>query len=140
MPSIQRDDPAQHLDEIGPRRRIPDMTDTPGTDGAPTATPEAADAADAALAAELATGAGELLLKVRAEIGFGDGPYLKDAGDRRADDYLLDRLAAERPDDAVLSEEGKGEAGRIGTARLAADRVWIIDPLDGTREFGEDGL
>jgi 3'(2'), 5'-bisphosphate nucleotidase len=43
-------------------------------------------------------------------------------------------LAQHRPDDAVLSEEGKDDA-----ARLAARRVWIVDPLDGTREFGEAG-
>ncbi|THV28668.1 inositol monophosphatase family protein [Glycomyces paridis] len=106
---------------------------------APTATPAAADAADAGFAADLATGAGELLLKLRTELGFGDARALKDAGDRVADDYLLGRLAAERPRDAVLSEEGRGEQGRIGTERLEADRVWIIDPLDGTREYSEEG-
>jgi 3'(2'), 5'-bisphosphate nucleotidase len=118
------------------------MHDAPGSasaTGAPTATPQAAEAADVAFAAELATGAGELLLKLRDELGFADPKALKAAGDRRADDYLLGRLAAERPGDAVLSEEGKGESGRIGTARLDADRVWIIDPLDGTREYSEAG-
>ncbi|MCD0442656.1 3'(2'),5'-bisphosphate nucleotidase CysQ [Glycomyces sp. A-F 0318] len=107
--------------------------------GVPTASPEAAAPADTAFAAELATGAGELLMKLRAELGFADPRALKDTGDRRADDYLLGRLAAERPGDAVLSEEGEGETGRVGTARLDADRVWIIDPLDGTREFAEEG-
>jgi 3'(2'), 5'-bisphosphate nucleotidase len=118
------------------------MHDAPGSasaTGAPTATPQAAEPADVAFAAELATGAGELLLKLRAELGFADPKALKAAGDRQADDYLLGRLAAERPDDAVLSEEGKGESGRVGTARLDADRVWIIDPLDGTREYSEAG-
>ncbi|THV42871.1 3'(2'),5'-bisphosphate nucleotidase CysQ [Glycomyces buryatensis] len=118
------------------------MHDAPGSasaTGAPTATPQAADAYDVGFAAELAHGAGELLLELRDELGFDDPKALKAAGDRRADDYLLGRLAAERPGDAVLSEEGKGEQGRVGTARLDADRVWIIDPLDGTREYSEAG-
>ncbi|HEU5129509.1 MAG TPA: 3'(2'),5'-bisphosphate nucleotidase CysQ [Glycomyces sp.] len=109
------------------------------SEGTPTATPEAAAAEDAAFAAELAAGAGELLRGLRDELGFDDPRALKDAGDTRADAYLLGRLAAERPDDAVLSEEGEGESGRVGTARLDADRVWIIDPLDGTREYAEAG-
>ncbi|GAB3222043.1 3'(2'),5'-bisphosphate nucleotidase CysQ [Glycomyces halotolerans] len=115
------------------------MNDAPASDGAPTATPQSASPDDVRLASELATGAGELLLKLRDELGFADPRALKDAGDRRADDYLLGRLAAERPDDAVLSEEGTGESGRIGTERLDADRVWIVDPLDGTREYAEAG-
>src|SRR5699024_5776042 len=105
----------------------------------PTATPDAASPQDTAFAAELATGAGALLLELRDRLGFGDPRALKAAGDAEADDHLLGRLAADRADDAVLSEEGRGESGRIGTARLAADRVWIIDPLDGTREYSEDG-
>src|SRR6185295_18043873 len=55
-----------------------------------------------------------------------------DEGDLRANDLLLERLAAERPADAVLSEESADDP-----ARLDAERVWIIDPLDGTREFTE---
>ncbi|SDD32939.1 3'(2'),5'-bisphosphate nucleotidase CysQ [Glycomyces harbinensis] len=113
--------------------------DSASSIGVPTATSAAASAFDVGLAAELAAGAGELLVKLRAELGFADRRALKDAGDRLADDYLLGRLAAERPGDAVLSEEGKGEQGRVGTERLGADRVWIIDPLDGTREFSEEG-
>jgi 3'(2'), 5'-bisphosphate nucleotidase len=139
---ISRDGIAQHLDADGPQRRLTGMHDAPGSasrTGVPTATPEAAAPADAALAASLATGAGELLLQIRAELGFADSRALKSAGDLRANDFLLGRLAAERPGDAVLSEEGKGEAGRVGTERLAADRVWIIDPLDGTREYSEEG-
>lgn len=89
---------------------------------------------DHRLAAELATGAGELLVALRAELhGRGvDGKELKDAGDRRSHEYLVERLASDRPGDGVLSEEGKDDLGR-----LEAERVWIIDPLDGTREFGE---
>ena len=142
VPPISRDHIAQHLDGIGPQRRLTGMHDAPGSassTGAPTATPAAASPDDVAFAAELARGAGELLLELRAELGFADPKALKAAGDREANDYLLGRLGAERPGDAVLSEEGKGESGRIGTARLDADRVWIIDPLDGTREYAEAG-
>lgn len=85
---------------------------------------------DAALAAELAADAGELLLAVRDEVGFYDPIDLGDAGDKRANSLILDRLRVERPDDAVLSEEAVDDL-----KRLRADRVWIIDPLDGTREF-----
>ncbi len=93
-----------------------------------------ADAADHELAAELARRAGEVLLTVRAELtGAGaSGADLKDTGDRRAHELLMALIAAARPNDAVLSEEGKDDKARLG-----ADRVWIIDPLDGTREFGE---
>ena len=85
---------------------------------------------DAALAADLAEEAGRLLLRVREEVGH-DFPYaLGDAGDVRANALILRRLREERPDDAVLSEEAHDDL-----KRLHADRVWIIDPLDGTREF-----
>ncbi|BDB42227.1 MULTISPECIES: 3'(2'),5'-bisphosphate nucleotidase CysQ [Mycobacterium] len=94
----------------------------------------AADLTDAALAAELAAEAGELLLAVREEVGF-DYPWeLGDAGDRRANSLILRRLAAARPGDAVLSEEAHDDL-----VRLKSDRVWIIDPLDGTREFSTRG-
>lgn len=85
---------------------------------------------DAALAADLAEEAGRLLLSVREEVGFDFPPALGDAGDVRANALLLRRLRAERPGDAVLSEEAYDDLKRLG-----ADRVWIIDPLDGTREF-----
>ncbi len=61
-----------------------------------------------------------------------EGRELKDAGDAAAHELLVRLLAEHRPDDAVLSEEASDDK-----ARLAADRVWIIDPLDGTREFSE---
>ncbi|NMN98965.1 3'(2'),5'-bisphosphate nucleotidase CysQ [Nocardiaceae bacterium YC2-7] len=87
---------------------------------------------DARLAAELAAEAGELLLLLRdAEAGTIDGRELGRKGDNASNVLLLDRLAAERPDDAVLSEESADDK-----ARLTADRVWIIDPLDGSREYG----
>lgn len=90
--------------------------------------PDAAD--DHVLAAWLATVAGERLLQVRQE-GLS-GKELKDAGDRAAHELLMDLLARHRSEDAVLSEEGKDDP-----VRLRADRVWIVDPLDGTREFSE---
>lgn len=85
---------------------------------------------DAELAADLAEEAGRLLLAVREEIGHDFPPALGDAGDVRANALLLRRLRAERPGDAVLSEEAHDDL-----KRLRADRVWIIDPLDGTREY-----
>jgi 3'(2'), 5'-bisphosphate nucleotidase len=96
--------------------------------------PAAEDMTDAALAADLAADAGELLLKVRDEVGFGQPWALGDAGDSLANALLLRRLRAERPDDAVLSEEAHDDL-----VRLKSDRVWIIDPLDGTREFSTRG-
>ena len=59
---------------------------------------------------------------------------LRKQGDRRSHELLVTELAVRRPQDAVLSEEGRDDP-----ARLSADRVWIVDPLDGTREFGEPG-
>jgi 3'(2'), 5'-bisphosphate nucleotidase len=85
---------------------------------------------DDRLAAELAERAGVLLLELRAE--GGDPADLRKAGDRLSHEFLAAELAARRPGDAVLSEEGRDDP-----ARLSADRVWIVDPLDGTREFGE---
>ncbi|RAV12004.1 3'(2'),5'-bisphosphate nucleotidase CysQ [Mycolicibacterium sp. GF69] len=86
------------------------------------------------LAAELATAAGKLLLDVRAELADATVAERKAAGDKRSHDFLMESLAAERPDDVVLSEEGADNP-----ARLTAGRVWIVDPLDGTREFSELG-
>ncbi|MEU1951484.1 3'(2'),5'-bisphosphate nucleotidase CysQ [Nocardia rhamnosiphila] len=79
---------------------------------------------DHTLAAILAGEAGELLLGIR-ELGGA-------VGDRRSDNFLLGRLAAERPADAVLSEESPDDGDRVRQSR-----VWIVDPLDGTREYGE---
>lgn len=92
------------------------------------------DLTDAELAGDLAADAGKLLLQVRAEIGFDQPWTLGEAGDRQANSLLLRRLQAERPGDAVLSEEAHDDL-----ARLKSDRVWIIDPLDGTREFSTPG-
>jgi 3'(2'), 5'-bisphosphate nucleotidase len=85
---------------------------------------------DHQLAEWLATIAGQRLVEVRGE-GL-EGRELKDAGDLAAHELLVELLHRHRPDDAVLSEEGRDDK-----ARLTARRVWIIDPLDGTREFSE---
>ncbi len=74
------------------------------------------------------------MLRLREEMGFDDPTALRKAGDRRSHELLAAELATARPDDAVLSEEGSDDL-----ARLDADRVWIVDPLDGTTEFGEEG-
>ncbi len=87
---------------------------------------------DDRLARDLASEAGRLLLALRAE--GGEPAALRQAGDRKSHEFLAARLAELRPEDAVLSEEGRDDLGR-----LSADRVWIVDPLDGTREFGEPG-
>ena len=89
---------------------------------------------DAQLAARVAGEVGGLLLHLRAEPPTGGPDALRAAADRAADDLAHDLLRATVPDDVVLSEESP-DPGR----RLAADRVWIVDPLDGTREFGEPG-
>jgi 3'(2'), 5'-bisphosphate nucleotidase len=85
---------------------------------------------DHALAAWLASTAGQRLLEVRE--GGLVGRELKDAGDRAAHELLVALLAQHRPADAVLSEEGLDDK-----RRLDSHRVWIVDPLDGTREFSE---
>jgi 3'(2'), 5'-bisphosphate nucleotidase len=90
------------------------------------------DASDDILASQLAGQAGQLLLSLRA--AGGEPAALRAAGDRQSHEFLLAELSRLRPGDAVLSEEGADDP-----ARLAARRVWIVDPLDGTREFGEPG-
>ncbi len=86
----------------------------------------AADTTDARLARDIADAAGALLLRIQAD--GADGAR----GDREANRLILDLLRAARPADPVLSEESVDDP-----ARLAARRVWIVDPLDGTREFAE---
>ena len=89
---------------------------------------------DHEVATRLATEAGQLLLAVREELADATAAERKAAGDKRSHDCLMEALARERPDDAVLSEEGVDDP-----VRLSAQRVWIVDPLDGTREFSELG-
>lgn len=89
---------------------------------------------DHRLAAEVASEAGVILTELRARLTAEgvDQKTLKDEGDQAAHRYIMKALEAARPDDAILSEEGVDNP-----ARLSADRVWIVDPLDGTREFSE---
>jgi 3'(2'), 5'-bisphosphate nucleotidase len=82
-------------------------------------------------AAEIARTAGELLMGLRVESGLSDRT-LADLGDRQSDELIQELLARRHPGDAVLSEESSDDP-----ARLAAPRVWIVDPLDGSREYGE---
>ena len=90
---------------------------------------------DAEIAAQAASLAGELLLQLRhgaATDTATDSEALRTAGDRDANRAIMKLLANERPEDSLLSEEAADDP-----RRLIAERVWIIDPLDGTREFGE---
>lgn len=87
---------------------------------------------DHRVARQVAAEAGELLLGIRRRQLPPD--ELKDEGDRRSHALILERLGQLRPHDAVLSEEGADDR-----RRLEASRVWVVDPLDGTREFGEPG-
>ncbi len=105
------------------------MDDSNVADGAP--------GDDAALASDLAVRAGALLQGFRRDFPAGtDDPRLvakklRDAADAASQAFLAAELARWRPDDAILSEEAEDSA-----ARDSADRVWIIDPLDGTWEYG----
>ena len=86
---------------------------------------------DTELARQLAESAGRLLMGLRQSALF-EGKALGALGDQLANTFIVQALRTHRPDDAILSEEEKDSP-----ARLAASRVWIIDPLDGTREYGE---
>jgi 3'(2'), 5'-bisphosphate nucleotidase len=86
---------------------------------------------DAELAAHLANTAGKLLLQVR-DCGLLTAQALGKAGDQTANQYLIHAIREQRPDDGLLSEESKDTEERI-----TKSRVWIIDPVDGTREYGE---
>lgn len=84
-------------------------------------------------AGRVAEAAGSLLLALRAG-GDGDPGALRDRADAEANDLILAELAEVFPGEPILSEESADDRARLG-----ADRVWIVDPLDGTREFGEPG-
>ena len=90
---------------------------------------------DHALAARIAEDCGVVLLELRAQGVGGDARELGSEGDRRSNELLNAALAHSRPRDAVLSEEGGTAPGRPD--RSAAARVWVVDPLDGTREYAE---
>jgi 3'(2'), 5'-bisphosphate nucleotidase len=91
-----------------------------------------AQLSDHAVARLVAEEAGVLLVELRRSMGSGDARRLRDEGDRRSHDLIMQRLSELRPDDAILSEEGKDDLRRLHNRR-----VWVVDPLDGTREFGE---
>lgn len=80
----------------------------------------------------VATEVGDLLVKLRADNSELEASELKDLGDQKAHNRIIEMLGELRPDDAILSEEGSDDL-----ERLDAERVWIVDPLDGTREFSE---
>ncbi len=86
---------------------------------------------DAELAAHLAQTAGRILLEIR-DSGLFEGKALGKAGDETANQFLVHALRARRPGDGLLSEESKDTR-----ERLDKERVWIVDPVDGTREYGE---
>ena len=87
---------------------------------------------DAELAAHLAEQAGRILIQVRSS-GMFSGKSLGKAGDQTANQFLVHALREQRPDDGLLSEEEKDNPDRLGKGR-----VWIVDPVDGTREYGEE--
>ena len=86
---------------------------------------------DAELAAHLAEVTGRILIEVR-QSGMFEGKALGNAGDETANEFLVHALRQQRPDDGLLSEESKDTA-----ERLSHSRCWIVDPVDGTREYGE---
>jgi 3'(2'), 5'-bisphosphate nucleotidase len=120
---VQSGEDEQVGDDQTPRESDQKSGNEPESDSAPES--------DVALAARIAEVAGRLLLDLRENRGRRYDEWdLGDEGDAAANRYLLECLADARPNDAVLSEESPDRR-----QRLSADRVWIIDPLDGTREF-----
>ena len=107
------------------RRRVKTVADE--------TTPEESTWSDHEVSRQIAAEAGRLLVELRRSVPeSADDRWLRDQGDARSHRMIMDRLAELRPDDAILSEEGKDDQ-----ERLRHQRVWVIDPLDGTREFGE---
>jgi 3'(2'), 5'-bisphosphate nucleotidase len=106
-----------------------------------TVTPPEPDPGDHALAFDLARDTGRILVELRQQLTARGTTHreLKDAGDLSAHQFIVDSLGRERPGDAVLSEEGAelSEEGADRRDRLSAGRTWIVDPLDGTREYAE---
>lgn len=91
---------------------------------------------DAEISRDIARQAGQLLLDLRANFGSiedkDSANALRKQGDQQSHEFIMQALSSARPGDAILSEEGKDDA-----SRLDADRVWIVDPLDGTYEYGQ---
>ena len=92
-----------------------------------------ADASDHALAARIASDTGSLLVSLLSDTSLNRGGWgsIEYTGDRSAHQFIVGELERDRPNDAVLSEEG-----RDNRERLRAERVWIVDPLDGSSDFG----
>jgi 3'(2'), 5'-bisphosphate nucleotidase len=118
--------------ETGPAAAGTPAAGTPAA-GTPAAGTPAAPESDHALAARVAAETGRLLVRLREDLlERGTSSWeLESAGDTLAHQLIVELLTEARPDDAVLSEEGADDRRRLG-----ADRVWIVDPLDGTNEFG----
>ena len=97
---------------------------------------EAGAETDSELATRLAIEAGQLLVGLREQLWQAGAHswHVMDSGDAKSHEFIGEQLRTLRPDDAVLDEEGAEDP-----RRFTSDRVWIIDPLDGTREFGEPG-
>lgn len=93
------------------------------------------DQSDTEIAIQAASRVSKLLLQLRADADRGasnsDGQLRAD-GDREANRVITELITSARPQDSILSEEAADDP-----RRLTASRLWIIDPLDGTREFGE---
>ncbi len=113
---VARRDPGHSSTDTGERDHVPATAD------------------DHELAERLAESAGLHLLAIRDRYDPADADIVRDEGDRSSHELLIARLGEHRPHDPVLSEHGVS-----GPARTAGGRVWIVDPLDGTREFGERG-
>jgi 3'(2'), 5'-bisphosphate nucleotidase len=106
------------------------------TDPTPESSAAGVGETDAELAVRLAEEAGKLLVELREEL-WVDGAHhweVMDEGDAASHQFIAGELRRLRPDDAVLDEEGLEDP-----RRFSSDRVWIVDPLDGTREYGEPG-
>ena len=104
--------------------------------------PDLATTDDDDLAARIAEESGRVLVDLRLHMGLDDARALGREGDRRSNALIMDSLGAARPYDAVLSEEGNDGLSEDGAPhrrpdRAAAPRVWVVDPLDGTREYSE---
>ena len=115
---------------------VPDLGLPTGHEQRLVAGRDASEFDDHQLALFLAESAGRMLVKLRDEMWQrrAQSWQVMDTGDVAAHQLLMAGLAEHRPTDAILSEEGRDDR-----RRLSNDRVWIVDPLDGTNEYGEKG-
>jgi 3'(2'), 5'-bisphosphate nucleotidase len=96
--------------------------------------PTEANSEDHSDASRIAGEAARFLVDLRVEVGFADPGRLRKEADRRSHELIVSAISARHPEDPVLSEEGARDVGAA-----PHQRIWVIDPLDGTREFGEEG-